>query len=107
MSETGRIPPDTIIANMERWRWLPRDLGQAHVVVNVPDFTLGVYKDGAPVWHTKIVVGKPGDAGDPAAQRDDEISHRQSDLERAALDHQERVSAGARARSRTRWSGSD
>ncbi len=56
---------DTIIANMERWRWLPRDLGQAHVVVNVPDFTLAVYKDGAPVWHTKIVVGKPGNLATP------------------------------------------
>jgi len=56
---------DTIIANMERWRWLPRDLGQAHVVVNVPDFTLGVYKDGAPVWHTRIVVGKPGNLATP------------------------------------------
>ena len=55
----------TIIANMERWRWLPRDLGEAHVVVNVPDFTLGVYKDGAPVWHTKIVVGKPGNLATP------------------------------------------
>jgi len=55
----------TIIANMERWRWLPRDLGQAHVVVNVPDFTLGVYKDGAPVWRTRIVVGKPGALATP------------------------------------------
>jgi murein L,D-transpeptidase YcbB/YkuD len=55
----------TIIANMERWRWLPRDLGQAHVVVNVPDFTLGVYKNGARVWHTKIVVGKPGNLATP------------------------------------------
>ena len=55
----------TIIANMERWRWLPRDLGQAHVVVNVPDFTLGVYKDGAPVWRTRIVVGKPGTLATP------------------------------------------
>jgi murein L,D-transpeptidase YcbB/YkuD len=55
----------TIIANMERWRWLPRDLGQAHVVVNIPDFTLGVYKDGARVWHTKIVVGKPGALATP------------------------------------------
>jgi murein L,D-transpeptidase YcbB/YkuD len=55
----------TIIANMERWRWLPRDLGQAHVVVNVPDFTLGVYKNGASVWHTKIVVGKPGNLATP------------------------------------------
>ena len=56
---------DTIIANMERWRWLPRDLGEAHVIVNVPDFTLGVYKDGALVWHTKIVVGKPGRLATP------------------------------------------
>jgi murein L,D-transpeptidase YcbB/YkuD len=55
----------TIIANMERWRWLPRDLGQAHVVVNIPDFTLAVYKSGAPVWHTKIVVGKPGNLATP------------------------------------------
>jgi len=56
---------DTIIANMERWRWLPRDLGEAHVVVNVPDFTLGVYKDGARLWRTKIVVGKPGNLATP------------------------------------------
>jgi murein L,D-transpeptidase YcbB/YkuD len=56
---------DTIIANMERWRWLPRDLGETHVVVNIPDFTLGVYKSGASVWHTKIVVGKPGALATP------------------------------------------
>jgi murein L,D-transpeptidase YcbB/YkuD len=56
---------DTIIANMERWRWLPRDLGKTHVIVNVPDFTLGVYNDGASVWHTKIVVGKPGTLATP------------------------------------------
>jgi murein L,D-transpeptidase YcbB/YkuD len=56
---------DTIIANMERWRWLPRDLGNTHVVVNIPDYTLGVYKDDALVWHTKIVVGKPGNLATP------------------------------------------
>jgi L,D-transpeptidase YcbB len=55
----------TIIANMERWRWLPRDLGQAHVIVNVPDFTLGVYKDGELIWQTKIVAGKPGALATP------------------------------------------
>jgi murein L,D-transpeptidase YcbB/YkuD len=60
-----KSPTDTIIANMERWRWLPRDLGKAHVVVNIPDYTLGVYKDGALVWHTKIVVGKPGNLATP------------------------------------------
>jgi murein L,D-transpeptidase YcbB/YkuD len=50
---------DTIIANMERWRWYPRDLGKAHVLVNQPDFTLKVMHDGAQVWTTRIVIGKP------------------------------------------------
>jgi murein L,D-transpeptidase YcbB/YkuD len=50
---------DTIIANMERWRWYPRDLGNAHVLVNQPDFTLKVMHDGAEVWTTRIVIGKP------------------------------------------------
>jgi murein L,D-transpeptidase YcbB/YkuD len=49
-----------IMANMERWRWVPRDLGKAHVILNIPDFTLRVYNNGATVWHTKVVVGKPG-----------------------------------------------
>jgi murein L,D-transpeptidase YcbB/YkuD len=50
---------DTIIANMERWRWYPRDLGKAHVLVNQADFTLKVMHDGAEVWTTRIVIGKP------------------------------------------------
>ena len=37
---------DTVIANMERWRWYPRDLGNAHVMVNQPDFTLKVMHEG-------------------------------------------------------------
>jgi L,D-transpeptidase YcbB len=51
-------PTDTIIANMERWRWLPRNLGNPHVVVNVPDYTLSLYNDGKVYWKTKIVAGK-------------------------------------------------
>jgi L,D-transpeptidase YcbB len=50
---------DTVIANMERWRWYPRDLGTAHVIVNQPDFTLKVMHNGAQVWTTRIVIGKP------------------------------------------------
>ncbi|MBV8792354.1 MAG: L,D-transpeptidase family protein [Pseudolabrys sp.] len=46
-------------ANMERWRWLPRDLGRTYVMVNVPDYTLKVVKDNEIVWRTKIVSGKP------------------------------------------------
>ena len=51
---------DVILANMERWRWLPRDLGTAYVMVNIPDYTLRVVKNGKPVWSTRIVVGQPG-----------------------------------------------
>ena len=53
---------DTIIVNMERWRWMPRNLGNPHVIVNVPEYTLTLYNDGRPYWHTKIVAGKPGKA---------------------------------------------
>jgi murein L,D-transpeptidase YcbB/YkuD len=50
---------DLVIANMERWRWYPRDLGHDYVVVNQPDFTLKVMHDGAQVWTTKVVIGDP------------------------------------------------
>jgi len=50
---------DIIIANMERWRWMPHDLGQTYVIVNLPDFTLRVIDSGRLVWATKIVDGKP------------------------------------------------
>ena len=50
---------DTVLANMERWRWLPRDLGSTYVMVNVPDFTLKVVNDHRVAWRTKIVAGKP------------------------------------------------
>jgi murein L,D-transpeptidase YcbB/YkuD len=52
-------PSQAIAANMERWRWLPRDLGRTYVMVNIPDYTLRVVKDGSLVWRTKIVAGKP------------------------------------------------
>lgn len=48
-----------IIANMERWRWLPRDLGAFHVLVNIPEFQARVYRDGVRVHETRVVVGKP------------------------------------------------
>ncbi len=50
---------DIIIANMERWRWVPRDLGKTHVIVNLPDFTLRLMHNGSMLWTTRIVIGKP------------------------------------------------
>ena len=56
---------DTITANMERWRWLPRDLGTTHVMLNIPDYTLKVVDHGNTVWSTRVVVGKPGRMATP------------------------------------------
>jgi murein L,D-transpeptidase YcbB/YkuD len=50
---------DIIIANLERWRWMPHDLGSTYVIVNLPDFTLRVIDNGKLDWTTKIVDGKP------------------------------------------------
>jgi L,D-transpeptidase YcbB len=55
----SRRPIDLVIANMERWRWMPHDLGDIYVIVNLPDFMLYVIQNGRQVWATKIVVGKP------------------------------------------------
>ena len=58
----GPKPGDLVArvrANMERWRWLPRDLGRTYVMVNIPDYTLKVMSEGRQVWTTKIVSGKP------------------------------------------------
>ena len=49
----------TILVNMERWRWLPHDLGPFYVNVNVPEFMLRVSKDGKVIHTARVVVGKP------------------------------------------------
>jgi len=61
---------DIVLVNMERLRWLPRQLGaaslgNAYVILNVPDFTLKVMQNGAPVWTTRVVAGKPGKHATP------------------------------------------
>ncbi len=61
---------DLLLVNMERLRWLPRQLGvaslgNAYVILNVPDFTLKVMQNGAPVWTTRVVTGKPGKHATP------------------------------------------
>ena len=61
---------DTLLVNMERWRWLPRQLGasalgNAYVVLNIPDYTLKVMHNNAQAWSTRVVVGKPGKHATP------------------------------------------
>jgi murein L,D-transpeptidase YcbB/YkuD len=50
---------DDIIANMERWRWMPEDLGKLNVFVNIPEFKLAVTNNGQETYATRVVVGTP------------------------------------------------
>jgi murein L,D-transpeptidase YcbB/YkuD len=44
---------------MERWRWMPRDLGQQYLMVNIAGFELRRVKDGRAEERMSVVVGKP------------------------------------------------
>jgi murein L,D-transpeptidase YcbB/YkuD len=59
-AEAGAKPRDMqrIVINMERWRWMPEDLGSLYVWLNVPSFMVRVVKDGKSVYSDKIVVGE-------------------------------------------------
>jgi murein L,D-transpeptidase YcbB/YkuD len=48
-----------VLANMEMWRWEPREMGATRVDVNVPDFSLTLVKNDAVVQRTRVIVGKP------------------------------------------------
>ena len=48
----------SVLLNMERWRWLPRDLGGFYVTANIPEYTLRVVKEDETIHSTKIIVGK-------------------------------------------------
>jgi murein L,D-transpeptidase YcbB/YkuD len=60
--ETMNIPVEKrirqIALNMDRMRWLPDDLGDRYVFVNIADFHLEVVEDGREVMTMKIIVGK-------------------------------------------------
>ena len=51
-------PVAAIVDNMEKWRWMPEDLGKFYVRVNIPNFDLDVYRDGKVVFNTRIVDGQ-------------------------------------------------
>jgi murein L,D-transpeptidase YcbB/YkuD len=46
-----------VALNLERWRWLPRDLGRHYVTVNAADAMLQVVADGRTVLTSRVVVG--------------------------------------------------
>ena len=44
--------------NLERWRWLPDDLGTRHLRANIADFNVTAFVDGEPVRSHLIIVGR-------------------------------------------------
>jgi murein L,D-transpeptidase YcbB/YkuD len=50
---------DKVRTNLDRWRWLPRDLGPRYVIVNVPAYTVALVEDGQVIARHKAVVGSP------------------------------------------------
>ena len=49
-----------VALNMERWRWMPDDLGAQHFLVNIPYFHLLARENGKAVMDIRVVVGKRG-----------------------------------------------
>ena len=49
---------DRIRLNMDRWRWLPRDLGQKYIIVNVPGFHATLVENGVNRWKQRAIAGK-------------------------------------------------
>src|SRR5918996_111928 len=46
-------------ANLERWRWLPDDLGARHVLVNVPSYDLQAFQNGTRLLRMRVIAGLP------------------------------------------------
>jgi len=53
-----KIPLELIVANMEKWRWLPRELGALHIWNNLPAYTTELRRDGQVLFSERIIIGK-------------------------------------------------
>jgi murein L,D-transpeptidase YcbB/YkuD len=48
-----------IRANLDRWRWLPRMLGERYLIANLPAYEVDLWDDGRVVARHRIIIGKP------------------------------------------------
>src|SRR4029077_1079350 len=48
-----------ILANMEMWRWEPRDMGERRIEVNLADFSVAVLEGDRVIHQAAVIVGKP------------------------------------------------
>ncbi len=57
-TETDPVRKATLAANMDRWRWMPRDLGRRYLLVNTAAFEATLWADGAQTGRWAVIVGK-------------------------------------------------
>ncbi|MBK7363677.1 MAG: L,D-transpeptidase family protein [Nitrosomonas sp.] len=58
LNKTPKQRIQQLRANMERLRWMPRDLGERHVIVNIAGFYLSAIEGGKHVLEMRIIVGR-------------------------------------------------
>jgi murein L,D-transpeptidase YcbB/YkuD len=72
LAETGAVNAATLAAlnvpvterirqvelNLERWRWMPDELGSRYILVNIPSFKMKVFEDDKRVIESNVVVGR-------------------------------------------------
>jgi L,D-transpeptidase YcbB len=56
ISATARL--ETVEANMERWRWLPRTLERRYIAVNVPDQSVDYVRNGEVILNSRVIIGR-------------------------------------------------
>ena len=60
-----RATRNLIRVNMDRWRWLARDMGKFYLLTNVPEFQLRLTVDNEIIRSYRTIVGKPGRTATP------------------------------------------
>ncbi|MGL4314800.1 MAG: L,D-transpeptidase family protein, partial [Sphingomonas sp.] len=57
VAETDPARRARLVLNMDRWRWMPRNLGQRYLLVNVPSYEVTLWQDGQRIDRWRTVVG--------------------------------------------------
>jgi len=50
---------EQIIANLERWKWFPKNMGKEYIIINIPDYKLSLVKDNDTIRTHKVIIGRP------------------------------------------------
>ena len=50
---------EQILANLERWKWFPKEMGKEYVIVNIPDYKLSLIKGKDTIRTHKVIIGRP------------------------------------------------